>query len=56
MDERALDSTRGPAGLRDPVDGAAGLHGDHVVTDGVSKVRDGATVQPQLEKVNTEGV
>jgi membrane fusion protein, multidrug efflux system len=30
--------------------------GDHVVTEGVSKVKDGATVQPQLEKINTEGV
>jgi membrane fusion protein (multidrug efflux system) len=30
--------------------------GDRVVTEGVSKVKDGTTVQPQLEKINTEGV
>jgi membrane fusion protein, multidrug efflux system len=30
--------------------------GDRVVTEGVSKVRDGATVQPELEKANTQGL
>ncbi len=29
---------------------------DRVITEGISKVKDGATVQPQLEKVNTEGI